>query len=205
MLDVALVKTVIDLVNLAGGYAEWTARGKRQKFAAIFEPLYPRLQVVCNEYYSIVHDASVRLREETPDLKIIFDDIDARRSALIIARNGIVGEVDIFRLQSLGDSRVIKQSQFRILAHQFYASVYRYFYQRRPKLMIVEHGGGSAVADIQRMILSVQARSSEVDDGAREALMFELLKHVVRTLVSLERDWIEVARAFAELREFCHR
>jgi hypothetical protein len=92
MIELATIKAVVDLFKEFLGLIEQGEKNKRELFERTCKPLYDRLEVAFKQYYAMVATTSRRLHEDDPDLAAILREMNEQREALVITRNGIVGE-----------------------------------------------------------------------------------------------------------------
>jgi hypothetical protein len=98
MLDVGVIKSVIDLFNSLLALIDRGAKERRDAFERTIKPLYGDLQRITNEYYQIIEHARVALEETDPDLSSIVRDVKSKRADMIMARNEIIGQIRLFSL-----------------------------------------------------------------------------------------------------------
>lgn len=96
MLDLNVVKSIVALFKGVIDIIEGRTKVRRDSFDRTFKPLYDRMEVVAKEYYAAVSRASLLLTKSAPQYSDILDELEASRAAIIIARNGVLGEATAF-------------------------------------------------------------------------------------------------------------
>lgn len=96
MIDLAIVKAVVDLFKEFVGLIDQGTKKRCETFDRTCKPLYEKLEGIAKEYYGVVQKASQKLYEPDRDLASILSDIRIGRAALIIARAGVLGEANAY-------------------------------------------------------------------------------------------------------------
>ena len=198
-------------------------------FERTFKPLYERLEVVAKEYHGIVQHALSRLQHNNPDLEFISNQMQAKRAALVIARNGVIGEAFAFthhygvlgpRASLLSFCPVESTGEFEKLVLEFAHSVTVYFQcaneylegdHSRDKLnwlatkleLVAQASATSYISRLgDDMKLAFRLRRRGTQDSHDEDLRSIRYK-AAWTLRELENNWETVSMRFAALRLFC--
>src|SRR5580704_14760551 len=94
MLELETFRSVVGLFKEVVGLIDQRNKNKRELFERTCKPLYDRLELIVKDYYAALAVATSELDKSQPVLRGILRDMNDRRSALIIARNGIMGEAE---------------------------------------------------------------------------------------------------------------
>src|SRR5690348_146034 len=97
MIEISAIKAIVDLFKDTVGLIDKHHQNKREMFERTFNPTFERLESVAKEYYAIVSDTRLRLGEPDPKFSEILAVVRQRRAAVVIARDGILGEATAFR------------------------------------------------------------------------------------------------------------
>jgi hypothetical protein len=226
MIELATIRSVLSLLKDLLFFVERGKKRKRETFDRICKPLYERLEVVANDYYAGVSQATQALSKPRPNLKEIAQDLRTKRAALIIARDAVVGEAQAayaldlpsypptFGLSQLivpGGVRSLARArnggppnnirgEFRKASFYFSESILQYFFGVR---YVFEHYDPGPYGSGMSFLIDV---ISEIEDMSRKrrsitkaelALLRKLSRELCR---SLEDRWREVARNYANCR-----
>jgi hypothetical protein len=216
MISLKAIDTALSLLNKFLGLIDRQNKNRRKSFERICEPLYKRLEPLAKEYYDIVHEANVQLAKRNPDYPTILLKLEKRRAAIIIARDGILGEVSAFQDRYGADKAealLAKKAEFDNLAYAFARSVQSYFYHETDLAGEFLPSAISRLSErVRRAYLEDLAegkrkrglsahKHNERDLRAKEVAMLRAMsKHA---LDELESNWAEVNKRYTALKLFC--
>jgi hypothetical protein len=166
------------------------------------------LQPIAEKYYDIVKKASDGLASKTPNFHSIISEMETQRSALIIARNGILGATAAFKYDSFGPppeppAEKIR-NEFEELIYRFAESIWNYFYQesqlvRVPKStrminLIMSMHGAADVLEAPRI-----RREEKLN------ILTKVRQFAQNDLEKLENNWIIVSERYMHLKLYCNK
>jgi hypothetical protein len=206
MIEMATVKSIVDLFKDLLSVIDRRNEDRRRVFEQTCAPLYERMEIVAKEYHAIIHEAVARLEAVDPDGGSILDDVQKKRAALIIARNGVVGEARAF-VKRYGDEpsrEILKKGRFEQFAFAFATSVSSYFIDidhllegKFPSLMT------GLINELKRLA-QLQQKAANSISAARISYTLNHSREVARSVSKeLEIKWTEVAKRYTELKLDC--
>jgi hypothetical protein len=194
MIELATLNSVVSLFKELIGIIKDRREEERKTFDRVCKPLYEQLGPLAKEYYSIVQDCATRLTEEEVNFEHIANVATARRAAIVLARNGVLGFVHpYFDLPTSGN-------EFDRLMNGFARAVVTYFYNEGETLSeeqyVLTSRGTELITYYRSIGRTIRATDSRVDVERMKA-------HTSRALKELETNWIKVSEKYADLKIYC--
>ena len=221
MIELSAIKAVADLFKDGIDLVQKRRQNKREMFEQTFKALFVRLEPVAREYYAAVSDACSKLRGPEPNFTAIFDDLEPKRSSLILARNGIIGEAEALH-EAHNSETNSKVDEFGKLAIAFLTSVFRYFEEvhltEAERHDLLETGdfnpgaGGkrsrlvlprSLLTSFMRAIRLAGEFTTETGEPVERSTLLGILFIANRTQHALEERWTDVTEHYTALRLHC--
>ena len=221
MIEISAVKVVADLFKDAIALVQKRRQNEREMFEQTFRALFDRLEPVAKEYYAAVSDARLKLNDPEPNFTAIFDDLEPKRSSLILARNGFIGEAEaLHEAHNLETNR--KFDEFGKLAIGFLTSIFRYFEEvhltEAERHDLLESGdlnpgaGGkrfrrilprSALTSFMRAIRLAGEFTTETSEPVESSALLAIRVIANKTQRALEERWADVTEHYTALRLHC--
>jgi hypothetical protein len=129
MIELATIKAVVDLFKDLVGLVKQREQDKREAFERTCKPLYDRLEIVFKQYYAMVATTARQLDKPKPNFEAVLREMKKQRDAVVIARNGILGEAEAL-LNIDGDPAregVMKARSFERLVRAFASDIVALF------------------------------------------------------------------------------
>ena len=183
--------------------------------------LFDRLEPIAREYYAAVSDACLKLKDPEPNFTTIFRDLEPKRSSLIVARNGLIGEAEALR-EAHNPDAIGEFGEFGKLAIAFLTSVFRYFEEihltEAERHDLLESGdlypgaGGeryrrvlprSLLTSFMRAIRLAGEFTTETSEPVERSALSGICVIANSTQRALEERWIEVTKQYTALRLHC--
>jgi hypothetical protein len=213
MIDLAILKSVVDLFNKSLNIIDGRAKIKREHFERMFKPLYERMETIAKEYHAAVSRTASQLGVPDPDYSAILDELKSSRSRIVIARNGIIGEASAFKdkFQTGEPTAVLNEDKLAKLAFHFAESVYDYF-DKSEEAFAREETVMTGLL-ISLAVLSEPRRDERKydpdDDPNYEGDPYAYVtlgrarREAQYAVGILENRWTDVSKAYADLKLFC--
>lgn len=219
MIEISAVKAIVDLFKDAIDLIQKRRQNKREMFDRTFKALFDRLEPIAREYYAAVSDACLKLKDPEPNFAAIFHDLEPKRSSLIVARNGIIGEAEALR-EAYNPEAIGEFDEFGKLAIAFLTSVFRYFVHltEAERHDLLESGdlnpgaGGeryrrvlprSLLTSFMRAIRLAGEFTTETSEPVERSALSDIRIIAYRTQRALEERWTEVTKQYTALRLHC--
>jgi hypothetical protein len=207
MLEIAMLKSLVDLFKELLNIVDRGAKNRRETFEKTFKPLYERLEPVAKEYYMIIHQAAHQLEQPDPDFNSIVAEVEARRAGLIIVRNGVLGEADAFTERFFGsnaEAEMLKRGQFAELAYEFAKSVSEYFLTTELAFAREESVMTGFIIDLGILVKEKRGEAHREEwEPTYSVGRKRVLDDAKRALKNLESDWTTVSEKYARLKIYC--
>ncbi|MBR0875029.1 hypothetical protein JQ633_32045 [Bradyrhizobium tropiciagri] len=192
MLELSVFKFAVDLFEKFIKGVREAGKDRREKFERTCKPLFENLEPIANEYFLTVEEAIRGLKKPNANLDDLFDNIAKRRAAIVIARDGIVGQADAFK-GSFGE--FADKDEYARHALAFADAVSSYFTDAGSAIL-----GGPRTA-IRGLLTEIdEVRNSHfTDENELSQQMRDLIKRAENRLEMLQSKWKEVARHYKAL------
>ena len=208
MVDFAVVSSFLDLFNKLLDLIDRTEKKKRKVFERVCKPLYERMDVIVTEYNRAIADTISDL-EGRAAFKGILRDLKTKRAALVIARNGVIGEANAFSARFSGPvpvpspffvrDEVAKLGQFEKLAYELAASIESYFLSSEYIDMPTTAPPTTAVTGI----IDLLTYALSTPDEFLEQVYAQIRDQAETARRDLEGRWTQVSRRYNDLKLYC--
>jgi hypothetical protein len=210
MIEIATIKSLIEIFKNLLGLIETTKKAKKDLFQNIASPLMERLEPLATEYYQYLYDAVMKLKEDKPDLDEVVNSLRQRRSAIIIARNGILGEAEAFMKKRNGLLDKKARGTLDQLLFNFASAIRMLFFVIDHEKEFLETSYGAPTSLWGSLSDMIKMVKSESDTGGKlidkEECLVGLRDYAENCCLKLfEAKWADVGKAFGELKLFCAR
>jgi chaperonin cofactor prefoldin len=196
VIELPLVKFGVELFEKFLKSAREAEKDKREKFERTCKPLYEKLEPIANEYFLAIEEAVRGLKKPNASLADLSDNIAKRRAALIIARDGIVGQADAFQ-DKFGE--LAHKDEYARRALTFASSISSYFNDAGSAIF-----GGPTTA-IQGLLIDIgEMKDLNVADKAPYSQRLkELTERAEKRVETLKAKWKEVGKNYKALQLLC--
>jgi hypothetical protein len=189
----------------------------------VFEPLFKKMEEVSVEYHKMIIEVRDALGADEPDFQSIANKLLARRNDLIMARNAVLGEANAFISREFERDMVVVRPQdprygsFRSLPRDF--DVRKSLLSRKGQQALLMYNFGSAIERYFRAtpnfeksgslasatfeILTMLANGQRIGGGRVGRVGGRVHDTLSRKIKGLEERWVDVTKAFGELKLFC--
>jgi hypothetical protein len=160
------------------------------------------LETIAEKYYAAVSEVASQLGKPAPDYAAILQKLEASRASIVIARNGIVGNALAFqdKFQVGNSEQILNTERLNRLAYKFGESIFRYFFEGEEAFV----GGGTILSGLISSLEFLSNPSGKDMGRYLRPVTLELARSEVKAASgTLEKRWIEVSKAYADLKLFC--
>jgi hypothetical protein len=217
----ALYKSLFDLRQV-------NKKNRKELYTDLFEPLFKKMKEVSVKYHKMIVEVRDALRADNPDFQAIANKLSARRNKLVMDRNAVLGEADAFISREFKRDTVVvtpdpRCGSIRILPEDF--DIRKALLSRKGQLALLMYNFGSAIKSYFHAtpnfqygntyasgtfeILTMLADATKTGRRARDPSEISNLGGggvdyiLSREIEGLEKRWVDVTKAFTELKLFC--
>jgi hypothetical protein len=222
MIDIATAKAGVDLLNAMLGIIGDSKKHKKEHFKELYEPTFRKMEEIAHEYHAAISDTLSQLKKsDSPDMESIVDQLIARRAGLVMARNGVLGEISAFIERSFGQHMVVAGGRtMTIKGVKLQLTIERALPDDFDVKEVLRVKKGTEAALTFNFADSVSTYFSDapyledsntvmsgiidaLDEAAGTYRLEETREYVKEQVAGLEARWIGVTKAFTELQIFC--
>jgi hypothetical protein len=165
------------------------------------------MESVTKDYYAMLQRVASDL--ESDDASVVLKNLEADRANLVIARNGISGAAAALRRHcERHHPKKLTERSFLALSISFSDSVLEQFWKGYHSFEDAGGAsmGGGLILELMYLKKRDKDRAKGIDEqgGPLAKLTVEMVRHdAIDSIKTLEENWKEVSRRYAELKLFC--